>query len=89
MKEKNSEDPEAKFLEEHNSAVNATKKGKKKKNKEEADEEEKLKTFNPNSFISSNSLDEEDDGDEVSSQEARDQVPALTNNEQAVGELLM
>lgn len=90
LKEKNSEDPEAKFLDEHNTAVNAAKKGNKKKNKEEADEEdEKLKTFNPNSFISSKSFDEEDDGDEVSSQEARDQVPALTNNEQAVGELLM
>ena len=70
LKEKNSEDPEAKFMNEGDTAVNVSKKGKKKKNKNEADEDEdeKLKAFNPNSFISSNSFDDdEEDGDEVSS----------------------
>ena len=87
LKEKN-EDPEARFIDDHNNALNASKKGKKKKNKE-ADEDEKLKKVNPNSFISSASFEDEDDKDEVSSQEARDEVTALTSNEQAVGELLM
>ena len=54
----------------------------------EEEEDEKLAKINPNSFISSASFDEEDDTEEVSSQEARDQVPALTSNEQAVGKLL-
>jgi len=50
-----------------------------------------LAKVNPNSFISSATFEaeEEDDSAEVSSQEARDQVAALTANEQAVGELLI
>ena len=97
LKENSENDPEAKFLEssqQDTTTVNERKAKKQKKNKDKStklvDSDEEIKKFNPNSFISSTSFDDEeqDDGDEVSSQEALDQVPALTSNEQAVGELI-